>query len=125
MKHIYLATVRIAIDADAAHIGSVDEAQDWFSGLLSNNSHVFDWCYGARDNCYHKPPELIEINDKAYDEGELWGPGINKNEPGRLGILAELKKVKKCKYNMLPVLMAELTHEEAKASLEHRLKKGK
>lgn len=70
MKKLYVATVRIAVDADACN-NSVDGACDWFSGLLSENEDVFDWAHGSRKGSYPLP-KLVEVDGKKYREGNLF-----------------------------------------------------
>jgi predicted neuraminidase len=69
-KKVFLATIRIAIDAEACG-GTVDGACEWMSGLLSDNNDVFDWAYGTSKTKF-PTPELIEFDDKNYQEGDLF-----------------------------------------------------
>jgi len=70
MKKVYVATICVAVDAEACG-NSVAGACDWFSGLLSENKDVFDWSYGSRKNSYPEP-KLVEVNEKRYKEGDLF-----------------------------------------------------
>jgi predicted neuraminidase len=66
---VFLATIRVAVKAEAC--GSVAGACDWFHGLLSEHSDVFDWTYGSRYNSFPKP-ELVEVDETKYEEGDLF-----------------------------------------------------
>jgi hypothetical protein len=70
MKKLFIATVRIAVNAEACG-DTQDGACDWFHGLLSDNPEVFDWAHGSRKGSYPKP-RLIEVNAKTYEEGDLF-----------------------------------------------------
>ena len=70
MKKLYVATIRVAVDAKAC--GNLTHgACEWFSGLLSDNTEVFDWAYGSRKGSYPKP-KLIEVDARKYAEGDLF-----------------------------------------------------
>jgi len=70
MKKVYVATIRVAVNAEACE-NSVAGACDWFTGLLSENEDVFDWAHGSRKNVF-PPPKLVEVNEKRYEEGDLF-----------------------------------------------------
>ena len=69
-KKLYVATLRVAVDADYCG-NSQDGACDWFHGLLSENPQVFDWAHGSRKGSYPLP-KLVEIDVKKYKEGDLF-----------------------------------------------------
>jgi predicted neuraminidase len=70
MKKLYVATVRIAVNAKTCG-NTVAGACEWFSGLLSDNNDVFDWAYGSRKGVYPYP-KLVEVDEKKYEEGDLF-----------------------------------------------------
>lgn len=69
-KKLFLATIRVAVDAEACG-NSEAGACDFFSGLLTENKDVFDWAHGSRKNSFPMP-KPIEINLETYKEGDLF-----------------------------------------------------
>jgi predicted neuraminidase len=67
---LFVATIRVAVRAEACDY-TVDGACDWFSGLLSENSNVFDWAHGS-ENGVHPKPKLVEVDETLYEEGDLF-----------------------------------------------------
>ena len=63
----YLAFAVIVIDAE--DVNSQDEACDWMSALLTDNSEVFDWSYFKDESCedgYKYPEEITPKIDNFF-----------------------------------------------------------
>ena len=53
-KKIYVATIRVAVYAQACG-NTTSGACEWFSGLLSENLDVLDWGYVPKGNVHPEP----------------------------------------------------------------------